>query len=76
MFKTLSFKSNLPFAQKIVSLANSLIMLLRYGFSLVRMERFVEVLSLSFLFFFSFLLFYFMWALAVDCDLSGAECCE
>ncbi|CAB4277878.1 unnamed protein product [Prunus armeniaca] len=42
IFKTLSFKSKLPFAQKIVSLANSLIMLLRYGFSLVRMERFVE----------------------------------
>ncbi|XP_008227553.1 PREDICTED: farnesylcysteine lyase [Prunus mume] len=42
VFKTLSFKSKLPFAQKIVSLANSLIMLLRYGFSLVRMERFVE----------------------------------
>lgn len=43
VFKTLSFSSKLPFVDKIVSLANSVLMFLRYGFSLLKMERFVEV---------------------------------
>ncbi|KAB9653249.1 hypothetical protein FH972_027054 [Carpinus fangiana] len=41
-FKTLLVRSDLPFVDKIVSLANSLLMFLRYGFSLLRMETFVE----------------------------------
>jgi len=43
VFKTLSFSSNIPFVDKIVSLANSLLMFLRYGFSLLKMQTFVEV---------------------------------
>lgn len=43
VFKTLSFDSNIPFVRKIVSLANSIRMLVRYGFSLLRMEKFTEV---------------------------------
>ncbi|KAL5554894.1 hypothetical protein UlMin_037130 [Ulmus minor] len=42
VFKTLACNSNLPFFQKILSLANSLLMFLRYGFSLLRMESFVQ----------------------------------
>ncbi|XP_075660291.1 farnesylcysteine lyase [Castanea sativa] len=42
VFKTLSFSSNIPFVDKIVSLANSLLMFLRYGFSLLKMQTFVE----------------------------------
>ncbi|KAF5480554.1 hypothetical protein F2P56_001294 [Juglans regia] len=42
VFKTLSFSSKLPFVDKIVSLANSVLMFLRYGFSLLRMESFTE----------------------------------
>lgn len=43
VFKTLSFSSKIPFVDKIVSLANSLLMFLRYGFSLLKMQTFVEV---------------------------------
>lgn len=43
MFKTLIVRSKLPFVDRIVSLANSLLLFVRYGYSLVRMERFVEV---------------------------------
>lgn len=46
VFKTLSFSSNIPFVDKIVSLANSLLMFLRYGFSLLKMQTFVEVCPL------------------------------
>lgn len=42
VFKTLGCKSDLPFVQKIVSYANSLLVFLRYGFSLLKMERFVQ----------------------------------
>ncbi|KAL6219890.1 hypothetical protein ACLB2K_007649 [Fragaria x ananassa] len=49
IFKTLSFKSKLPFVDRIVSLANSLLLFVRYGFSLVRMDRFVEATVNSFL---------------------------
>ena len=42
-FKTLSFNTKLPFVDKIVSLANDLLMFVRYGFSLLRMQTFVEV---------------------------------
>ncbi|XP_062149004.1 farnesylcysteine lyase [Alnus glutinosa] len=41
-FKTLRVRYELPFVDKIVSLANSVLMFLRYGFSLLRMETFVE----------------------------------
>ncbi|KAM1262996.1 hypothetical protein ACFX13_028724 [Malus domestica] len=41
----LRFKSRLPFADKIVLLSNSLVMLFRYGFSLVRMDKVVEDLE-------------------------------
>lgn len=43
VFRTLSFDSNIPFVRKIVSLANSSRMLVRYGFSLLRMKKFIEV---------------------------------
>ncbi|EXB56421.1 Farnesylcysteine lyase [Morus notabilis] len=49
VFKTLGFKSNLPFVQKLVSYANSVLMFLRYGFSLLKMERFVQTAVGSFL---------------------------
>lgn len=49
MFKTLSVRSKLPFVDRIVSLANSLLLFVRYGYSLVRMERFVESMVNSFL---------------------------
>lgn len=42
MFKTISVSSTVPFVQKIVSLANSVLMVLRYGLSLLRMESFTE----------------------------------
>lgn len=42
MFKTISVSSTAPFVQKIVSLANSVLMVLRYGLSLLRMESFTE----------------------------------
>lgn len=47
-FKTLRIRSELPFVDKIVSLANSVLMFLRYGFSLLRMGTFVEVSLLLF----------------------------
>ena len=43
VFKTLSFSSNIPFVDKIVSLANPLLMFVRYGFSILKMQTFVEV---------------------------------
>lgn len=46
LFKTLGFDSHLPFVEKIVSLANSVLMFLRYGFSLLKMEGFVQVIDL------------------------------
>ncbi|PRQ23427.1 putative oxidoreductase [Rosa chinensis] len=49
IFKTLSVKSKLPFVNRIVSLANSLLLFVRYGYSLVRMDRFVETTVNSFL---------------------------
>lgn len=42
VFKTISISSTVPFVQKIVSLANSVMMVLRYGLSLLRMESFTE----------------------------------
>ncbi|KAM1145962.1 hypothetical protein ACFX2I_037856 [Malus domestica] len=42
VFTTLGFKSELPFVDKIVSLANSLLMLFRYDYSPIRMDKFVE----------------------------------
>ncbi|KAL9459637.1 hypothetical protein AB3S75_002942 [Citrus x aurantiifolia] len=42
VFKTISVSSTAPFVQKIVSLANSVLMVLRYGLSLLRMESFTE----------------------------------
>ncbi|KAF4349804.1 hypothetical protein F8388_001082 [Cannabis sativa] len=42
VFKTISFNSGLPFVQKIVSVANSVLMVLRYGFSLLKMNTFVQ----------------------------------
>lgn len=48
-FKTLSFSTKLPFLDKIVSLANDLLMFVRYGFSLLRMQAFVESTVDSFL---------------------------
>lgn len=43
VFKTLKGGCKVPFVDKIVSLANSVLMFVRYGFSLLRMESFVEV---------------------------------
>lgn len=45
LFKTLKIYSNLPFIDKLVSLANSVLMFIRYGLSLLKMESFVEVSS-------------------------------
>ncbi|KAB1210513.1 Farnesylcysteine lyase [Morella rubra] len=42
VFKTLKGGCKVPFVDKIVSLANSVLMFVRYGFSLLRMESFVE----------------------------------
>lgn len=55
-FKTLSFSTKLPFLDKIVSLANDLLMFVRYGFSLLRMQAFVEVCFLILFFFLNNLL--------------------
>ncbi|EPS66297.1 hypothetical protein M569_08479, partial [Genlisea aurea] len=44
VYKTLNSKSNLPIIQKMVSIANSIKLILRYGiFSILRMNKFVEV---------------------------------
>jgi hypothetical protein len=56
-FKTLLVRSDLPFVDKIVSLANSLLMFVRYGFSLLRMETFVEVSLLLLPFLMTFFFF-------------------
>ncbi|KAL0343252.1 UNVERIFIED_CONTAM: Farnesylcysteine lyase [Sesamum angustifolium] len=46
VYKTLNSNSKLPIVQHFVAIANSIVMLLRYGvFSLLRMSSFVEVLS-------------------------------
>ncbi|CAN0897356.1 Farnesylcysteine lyase [Linum grandiflorum] len=42
VFKTVTVASDVPIVQKIVSWANSLRIFLRYGFSLLKMESFVE----------------------------------
>ncbi|KAF5727608.1 hypothetical protein HS088_TW22G01304 [Tripterygium wilfordii] len=42
LLKTISVDSKIPFVQKIVSFANSVYLLVRYGFSLLKMESFVE----------------------------------
>lgn len=42
VFKTLSSNSNLPIFQSVVSLANSVLIFFRYGFSLFRMNSFVD----------------------------------
>ncbi|XP_057972474.1 farnesylcysteine lyase [Malania oleifera] len=42
IFKTLNSKTKFPIFDKIVSLTNSVIMFFRYGFSLFRMNNFVE----------------------------------
>ena len=44
--KTLRSDSKMPFMNKFVSLINSVKLFWRYGFSLLRMQSFVEVLSL------------------------------
>ncbi|KAK6923470.1 Prenylcysteine lyase [Dillenia turbinata] len=49
LFKTLGFQSSLPFVQKIVNLANSVLIFARYGLSLFRMNSFVERTVGSFL---------------------------
>nr|GLL38767.1 farnesylcysteine lyase isoform X1 [Ipomoea trifida] len=49
VLKTLSSNSKLPILQKLVSFANSVLIFLRYGFSLFRMENFVEDAVNSFL---------------------------
>ncbi|KAK6923712.1 Prenylcysteine lyase [Dillenia turbinata] len=49
LFKTLGFRSSLPFVQKIVNLANSVLIFARYGLSLFRMNSFVERMVGSFL---------------------------
>lgn len=49
VFKTLNPDAKNPVFEKIVSLTNSIMMLFRYGFSLFRMNSFIEVCSLSFL---------------------------
>ncbi|KAF7834126.1 Farnesylcysteine lyase [Senna tora] len=42
VFKTLEIDSNIPFVDKVVSLANSVLLFFRYGLSLFRMGSFVE----------------------------------
>lgn len=42
VFKTLQVDSKFPFVQKIVSFANSFYLFFRYGFSLLKMNSFVE----------------------------------
>lgn len=48
VFKTLQVDSKFPFVQKIVSFANSFYLFFRYGFSLLKMNSFVEVSVLLF----------------------------
>ncbi|KAK9110226.1 hypothetical protein Sjap_018286 [Stephania japonica] len=49
LFQTFSPKSDSPILDKIYDLINSLLLLRRYGFSLIRMERFVERMLKCFL---------------------------
>ncbi|KAK6150829.1 hypothetical protein DH2020_015761 [Rehmannia glutinosa] len=50
VYKTLNSNSKLPIVQRFVSIANSIVMLLRYGvFSLFRMSSFVEAMLSKFL---------------------------
>ncbi|KAJ0040878.1 hypothetical protein Pint_27422 [Pistacia integerrima] len=42
VFKTLSVDSKVPFVQKIVSFANSVYIFMRYGWSLLKMQSFVD----------------------------------
>ncbi|OIT19877.1 farnesylcysteine lyase [Nicotiana attenuata] len=46
VFKTFTSQSKLPIFQSLVSFANSILFFFRYGFSLFRMNTFVEVLQL------------------------------
>ncbi|XP_050207285.1 farnesylcysteine lyase [Mercurialis annua] len=49
VFKTISFDSNIPLVQKMVSFANEIYMFMRYGFSLLKMSNLVEVTVNKFL---------------------------
>ncbi|KAL2498518.1 Farnesylcysteine lyase [Abeliophyllum distichum] len=49
VYKTFNSKSKLPIVQRLVSLANSIMIFFRYGFSLFRMSSFVEVTVNNFL---------------------------
>lgn len=49
VFKTLSSNSNLPIFQRVVSFANSVLIFVRYGFSLFRMNNFVDTTVNNFL---------------------------
>ncbi|KZV47595.1 hypothetical protein F511_12864 [Dorcoceras hygrometricum] len=49
VYKTLSSNSKLPIVQRFVSYVNSIIICLRYGFSLYRMNNFVEAMLHKFL---------------------------
>ncbi|XP_015060137.1 farnesylcysteine lyase [Solanum pennellii] len=42
VFKTLSFNSDLPIIKRLVSFANSVLIFFRYGFSLFRLNKFVD----------------------------------
>ncbi|KAJ8561394.1 hypothetical protein K7X08_027584 [Anisodus acutangulus] len=49
VFKTLSSSSNFPIFQRVVSFANSVLIFFRYGFSLFRMNSFVDSTVSNFL---------------------------
>ncbi|XP_073058029.1 farnesylcysteine lyase-like [Primulina eburnea] len=49
LYKTMNANSKLPIVQRFVSFANSVILCLRYGFSLFRMSNFVEAIINKFL---------------------------
>ncbi|CAN1250030.1 Farnesylcysteine lyase [Linum perenne] len=49
VFKTMTVDSDIPIVQKMVSWANSLRIFLRYGFSLLKMESFIETTVNKFL---------------------------
>lgn len=49
VFKTVKIGCDVPLFDKLVSLVNSLLLFIRYGFSLLKMDSFVEVLQFLFL---------------------------
>lgn len=49
VFKTLQVITDIPFIDKLVALANSVRMFIRYGLSLLKMQHFVEVSRLFFI---------------------------